>query len=42
MFLMQLISLWVCRRFGCSRDWPQMETCSRCGKHLPLDEEPEA
>lgn len=28
----------ACQRFGCGRDWPEMETCWRCGRHIPLDE----
>lgn len=26
-----------CRWYGCSRDWPEMERCWSCGRHLPLD-----
>lgn len=36
--MLALISRWVCRRFGHARDWPEMETCCRCGTHMPLDD----
>ncbi|UEW68350.1 hypothetical protein [Xanthomonas phage JUN5] len=32
--------VYPCRWWGCSRDWPEMETCGRCGRHMPLDGEP--
>lgn len=28
---------WPCRWWGCSRDWPEMEKCWSCGRHVPLD-----
>ena len=29
-----------CRWWGCSRDWPEMERCGYCDRHMPLDGEP--
>lgn len=37
MHLFQRFAEWVCAWAGHCRDWPEMETCGRCGCCMPLD-----
>ncbi|HFL7679734.1 TPA: hypothetical protein ACOEOP_000041 [Stenotrophomonas maltophilia] len=37
---MSRIRAFICALFGCARDWPDMESCGRCGSYMDLQAAP--